>query len=530
MPKTYADWLKAEETNINPSAPAIVKQNATIGNTYAALMLKNEQIRNTPEVAPSYSAYAQPVAASPFDAPVQKVPTAAPVSNPAMAGSEATNPAGVEKKAESSTATGDGYAAWLAQHPEYAEAERNAENEYARSRSTYGALAERMAQAGIHGGYGEYLDSAAYAQMQNAKADIDKQARAGYADYLNGKTGGASSGLYSYLTGGSYTDADGNTVQGYNLLDMTDEQYEAYKPTIKSILTESGKYTQAQIDEAFAGVERTRATAKDTAKGKITSAVDSVIGGTGSEEDIVKAYQNAYGVKYDLPEQNEGESDEEYAERVAPTLVKAAKDIVINEYKNGTITQEQASAYLKDGLSLYEEGFNEKGWKDAGEEIYSSVRSAEKWLAEGYMTESDFDKVLNDAVKQTGIKLVTTGGDLSGFFGTTSQNDDVTFAIYKDGKKEVTIKADRTTTKDAKGDTLTALQQYKNSPLAVYKDGIYFQYKPGTWVEISTKAGTKGTPKQGNNYLYTIALYMMRQNNYKGVGTSEMVGKINVNQ
>lgn len=602
----YADWLKAEQTNIN-NAPAIVSRPATtVGNnpSYADVMLRNEQIRNTPETARGgYSALAPGAipqyqrdalsgytakqgyeSVAPFADPTAK---AAPATVPASATTPATgstfsfanlddaskaklkqnNPAfynqllvqgiisplaedqkpatvqtaTVPKPAAGSPSTGDtgatgtdeteptGYAKYLAMHPEYAEADRRAEADYARALPTYGALAEQMAQAGIHGGYSDYLQGVAYAKMQDAKQQNEEAARAGYAAQQGTSANPNVTSLYQAFTTGG-TDAEGNAVEGLNLQNIFDDETYDRAVTEAKVQYKNLGYSDADIETALKGVAESRTLAKDNLKTAIGGAVDSVTSGAGTEEDVLNAYKTALGVDFDIPQRNENESDEDYASRVGASIGQTAKEVVLDAYKNGLIGQEQVSAYLKGGLSIYEDDFAERGWKTAGEDIYSSVKNAEKWVADGTMTQADFDKVLEDAVKQSGIKQVYTGGDLSGFFGTTSQNDDVTFQVALKDQKAITIKADHDTSSDAKGSTLEYLKQYKNTPLAVYKGSIYFQYKPDKWVSISTKTGSKGTVEEGNNYLYTIALYMMRQNNYKGVGTANMVGKIQANQ
>ena len=384
MPK-YRDWLKAEQTNINPAGtPAIVRPSETFGAGYAALTMMNDKIRNTPETArggysalapgavPQYqqnalSGYTEKKgyeSVAPFADPTAK---AAPATVPASATTPATgstfsfanlddaskarmkqnNPAFynqllvqgiisplaedqkqtatapetvqkteiVPKTDAGSPSTGEteptGYAKYLAQHPELAGADRRAEAEYARSLPTYGALAEQMAQAGIHGGYSDYLQGVAYAKMQDAKAQS-------YADYVAQQGTSANPNITSlyqaFTTGG--TDAEGNAVEGLNLQNIFDD--ETYKRAVAEAKVQYKNlgYSDADIETALKGVAESRTIAKDNLKTAIGGAVDSVTSGAGTEEDVLNAYKTALGVDFDIPQRNENESDEDYASRV----------------------------------------------------------------------------------------------------------------------------------------------------------------------------------------------------------------------
>lgn len=530
MPKTYADWLKAEQTNINPSAPAIVSRPATtVGNnpSYADLMLRNEQIRNSPEVTkggysnldPNATVQNVSVPQLASDTPdwAKRTPTEQARVNAAQAaanaqGYDALAPATTTETVPNTDAGSPstdeneptGYAKYLAQHPEYAEDDRRAEAEYARSLPTYGALAERMAQAGIHGGYSDYLQGVAYAKMQNAKQQNEEAARKGYADYLKGGTG-ENNALYSLLTEGSYTDADGNTVQGYNLLDMTDEQFNAVKPTITSILTESGKYTPAQIEEAFAGVERTRETMVDSTKTQASDLLTRYGNKTATEDEVLTAFGFDPESVEDKPE--------------------AIRFAIESAYKDNLIDQPQASATITRNLPMYEEGFDKKSWKETGADIYNSVSTAIDDAKSGIVTKEDLDAVINDAMNKMGVSTVSMD------YNPTWDGHPNLELTLKDGTK---LKADYN---GKASDTVSTFlsNTYGNLPLVVYNDTLYYQvpteyenssahkvdpnepYKV-VWYELKTKKGSSGTPEQGDAYFSTVAKIMMANNNAEKMG------------
>ena len=222
--------------SLDPNASPYNGSMPTYGNApesgYAAY--SDEYIRRATTEAPTsapVSPYAQP--ASPYNYGAPKVETATKPAQKTESG--ATNPATppatapktetVPKTDAESPSTGEteptGYAKYLADNPELAEADRRAEAEYARALPTYGALAERMAQAGIHGGYSDYLQGVAYAKMQDAKQQ-------GYAALtgnggVEGTTNAQIGAMYEMFGKGGYTDAEGNTVQGYNLLEIVND-------------------------------------------------------------------------------------------------------------------------------------------------------------------------------------------------------------------------------------------------------------------------------------------------------------------
>lgn len=535
----YRDWLKAEQTNINPAGtPVIVRPSETVGAGYAALTMRNEQIRNTPETArggysalapgavPQYqqnalsgytekNGYASLAPATAATPATESAPSFANLDDASKARMKQNNPAlynqllvqGIisplaedqkqtatapanEKKTATATAPATvqntdagspstveteptGYAKYLAQHPELAEADRRAEAEYARSLPTYGALAEQMAQAGIHGGYSDYLQGVAYAKMQDAKQQNEEAARTGYAALANGGANGASTGLYGLLTGGSYTDENGNVVQGYDLLGLSDEEYEANKPVLKAHLSQT--YSPEHIDEAFASVEKTRKAQADANKGQASKLLTNYASKSVSEDDVLRAFG------YD-PETVEDKAD----------AIHFALDMAV---RDNLISPEQRSEALKSNLSIYKTDFDGEGWKEKGDDIYKSVTTA----IEDGLTEGDLNAVIADAVAKMGVKKISYVNpemDIHADLRITLENG-------------VTLKAD-SNGKASKAVTNALNKDYGNLPLAIYEDKLYYQpYSNGEWHILKTKVGSPGTTAQGDNYFGTIARIMM---------------------
>lgn len=95
------------------------------------------------------------------------------------------------------SATKEGYSDWLRRNGKnsekiYTEQLRDIDTGYRRARSEHGATAERLASLGLgESGYADYLNGAAYYEMQRKKLlakekkeSLEKENAAGYSDYL----------------------------------------------------------------------------------------------------------------------------------------------------------------------------------------------------------------------------------------------------------------------------------------------------------------------------------------------------------
>lgn len=81
----------------------------------------------------------------------------------------------------------------------YGQAIKNARQEYALKRATYGARGEQLGRAGLTGsGYGDYLEGAAYSAMQGAISQAELGRAKSYADYLTAQQQTAAASAASY--------------------------------------------------------------------------------------------------------------------------------------------------------------------------------------------------------------------------------------------------------------------------------------------------------------------------------------------
>lgn len=120
--------------------------------------------------------------------------------------------------------TKDSYAEWLRKNGTdsgkiYGETLRDIESDYRRARSEHGATAERLAGLGLsESGYSDYLNRAAYSEMQrkkllakDEKESLEKENAAGYSDYLekyNEKNKKAFNSAISEIENAKITDYD----------------------------------------------------------------------------------------------------------------------------------------------------------------------------------------------------------------------------------------------------------------------------------------------------------------------------------
>lgn len=549
----YRDWLKAEQTNINPAGtPAIIRPSETVGAGYAALTMMNDKIRNTPETARGgYSALApgavpqyqqnalseytekkgyasvapfadQTAKSAPATTPasgyaalsdeyIRRATTEAPTSAPVSPYAQLVSPYNYgAPKIETETkpaqnveavspSTGEteltGYAKYLAQHPELAEADRRAEAEYARALPTYGALAERMAQEGIHGGYSDYLQGVAYAKMQDAKQQNEEAARAGYAA-LTGNGGTVMSDtakeLYKNLL----------SEYGDQIAGITDEtQYAQFEDLFRS--ANKGIYSDADIESVLGQAREYRTTQKNIDTATVTQGIADYTTGDGGDNDLLRSL--GYDPATFIEPQGEKESDEEYAERYGKAFISA----VNNAYKENRIDKPQHSAILTTAMPIFDEDFDTMDWKDKGVSIAASIDLA----INGDLTDEDYAKVVEkvkEHLKSVGVESIYY--DHQGI-GRSSNLD---IKIRGGAKNFEDIHADQV------GGNITQaeknkLAEYNDLPLAylVNSDGtptLYYQNEHG-WRQLKTKGGsTSGSPKLGNNWYMAIAFLMMNGN------------------
>jgi len=425
-----------------------------------------------------------------------------------------------------------------------AEQKQQADAAYDRAIPTYGAQAEQLAQAGIHGGYGEYLASQAYATMQNQKYAIDKAARESYADYARTKdqeyarqmqeantafkqhqheadAGYAAylarireandaayqeytvaqeaqakadkqardarvGSLYTRLAKESYTDANGETVQGYGLESVTnDDKYAAAKEQYRQELVNMGA-TEDEVDEALARVDKQR---------------DSVIGQIRSNgENIVKDF-----VTSRIADGEDAAASAKFAETFGYTpddgdspskvFIKTL-DYAVDQ---GYISPETRSAALKDTLPINEYKDEAREWKAWGEVLYDSADLAIELGKDGSMQEDDVKAVLDEVVSELG------------FTDLWYDVENRSLKITVDGK---TIEADHygSYASEAVADYLN--KNYSTVPIAIYDGTLYFQkYNDEgrlVWDKLKTKGGQGVNQEMADYYFKTVALVMMQ--------------------
>lgn len=494
--------------------------------TFDPVTMRNEQIRNTPETArggysalapgavpqyqqnalsgytekKGYAALAPATApASPYAVPESPYNYGAPKVETAQKTATATTPATVQNTNAGSPATGEteptGYAKYLADHPELAKADREAEAEYDRALPTYGALAERMAQAGIHGGYSDYLQGVAYAKMQDAKQQTEEAARTGYAA-LTGNGGTVMSDtakeLYKNLL----------SEYGDQIAGITDEtQYAQFENLFRS--ANKGLYSEADINSALGQAREYRTTQKNIDTATVSQGIADYTTGEGGDNDLLRSL--GYDPATFIEPQGEKESDEAYAERYGKAFIAAVNEA----YKANRIDKKQHSAILTTAMPISDENFDTMDWKDKGAFIAASIDLA----INGDLTDEDYAKVVEkvkEHLKSVGVESIYY--DHQGI-GRSSNLD---IKIRGGAKNYEDIHADQV------GGDITAaekkkLEQYGDLPLAylVNSDGtttLYYQNEHG-WRQLKTKGGsTSGSPDRGNNWYKAIAFLMMNGN------------------
>ena len=543
----YADWLlKTGSTKTNPVTNTFAgfvnvdQNNKRVANSkittnpytgqmvytsrpsYSDYEAQIEQNDNAPEVTPNYGMYAapQPVQASPFNYGAPKLATA--VNANTDAGKVETDAVSTGSVPETDAS---GYAEYLAQHPEIGEAEKKAESEYARQLANYGVNAENLAQMGIHGGLGEYVNASAYAQLQERKAEIGKEARQGYAAYLQNKEANSAvrGKIYSYLTGRGYEDEDGNTVQGVNLTAIkNDEDYAMAKAMYKQDLIGRGA-SEADIDAALADVDSMRQTIQQQTKTDIENsfAERATNGGVIDQDQLLESF--GYNVKqgYDLSGNAFEEDNEAFESRKGQYVLQALDTAV----ENGWITPEQRSATIKDGLPMYSAAYSKYKTNDIegkGKKLSDSVLSAVVMHDQGKITDADFKQILADAEERIKAEGVTIkyekrpGWDnIEVKIGTTETIHADDFGNVTPAKEEelnkrfgneasvnekgiIAIDFDGSTTKDDDGKL-----QYNYT--LYYREG-----ENARWQKLRTKEGsvsdTNGGARTGDNWLAVLAV------------------------
>lgn len=404
-------------------------------------------------------------------------------------------PTGTNEPSGATGTTDPMYAKYLEGHPEYAEADRRAEAEYARSLPTYGALAEKMAQAGIHGGYSDYLQGVAYAKMQDAKQQTAEAARVGYAA-LTGNDG-------TVMTEGA-KELKQKLLSEYGdqIAGITDEtQYTQFEDLFRT--ANKGLYSDADIESALKQAREYRTTRKTIETDTAAQGIADYTTGDGGDGDLLRSL--GYDPETFIEPQGEKESDEEYAERYGEAFIKAVNEA----YKANRIGKPQHSAILTTAMPISDEDFDTMNWKDKGAAIAASIDLA----INGDLTDEDYAKVVEkvkEKLKSVGVESIYYDHQGIG----RSSNLDIKIrggtGNYED------IHADQV------GGDITAaekkkLEQYGDLPLAylVNSDGtttLYYQNEHG-WRQLKTKGGsTSGSPKLGNNWYKAIAFVMMNGN------------------
>lgn len=491
------DWAKrtpTEQARVNAAQARAQEQSASppaVG--YAAY--SDEYIRRATTEAPTsapVSPYAQP--ASPYNYGAPKVETATKPAQKTESGAtnHATPPATVPNTDAESPSTVEteptGYAKYLADQSELAEADRRAEAEYARALPTYGALAEKMAQAGIHGGFGDYLQGVAYAKMQDAKQQ-------GYAA-LTGNGGTVMSDtakeLYKNLL----------SEYGDQIAGITDEtQYEQFEDLFRS--ANKGLYSDADVESALKQAREYRTTRKTIDTDTVAQGIADYTTGDGGDNDLLRSL--GYDPETFIEPQGEKESDEAYQQRYGEAFIKAVNDA----YKENRIGKPQHSAILTTAMPIFDEDFDTMDWKDKGVSIAASIDLA----INGDLTDEDYAKVVESVkehLKSVGVESIYY--DHQGI-GRSSNLD---IKIRGGAKNYEDIHADQV------GGDITAaekkkLEQYGDLPLVylVNSDGtttLYYQNEHG-WRQLKTKGGsTHGRPDLGNNWYKAIAFLMMNGN------------------
>ena len=477
------DWAKrtpTEQARVN--AAQARSQAVAAPQGYAAL---------APATAPA-SPYAVPE--SPYNYGAPKVETATKPATVPKTETPATVKTGAVSPSTGETES-TGYAKYLAQNPELAEADRRAEAEYARALPTYGALAERMAQAGIHGGYSDYLQGVAYAKMQDAKQQNAEAARAGYAA-LTGNGGTVMSDtakeLYKNLL----------SEYGDQIAGITDEtQFAQFEDLFRS--ANKGLYSDADIESALKQAREYRTTQKTIDTATVTQGIADYTTGEGGDNDLLRSL--GYDPATFIDPQGEKESDAAYAERYGEAFIKAVNEA----YKANRIDKPQHSAILTTAMPIFDEDFGTMDWKDKGVSIAASIDLA----INGDLTDEDYAKVVEkvkEHLKSVGVESIYY--DHQGI-GRSSNLD---IKIRGGAKNFEDIHADQV------GGNITQaeknkLAEYNDLPLAylVNSDGtttLYYQNEHG-WRQLKTKGGsTSGSPDLGNNWYKAIAFLMMNGN------------------
>lgn len=413
----YADWLRAQQ-GLTASKQTDL--------SYADLMARNEQIKNTPESAleTSYAAVPRMASAVPsvpetgaapsawqtamsgFSGLTDRIGNAVDTAQKGFATLYQNYRAQQESKAkEDVSKQTDAYDAWLMDNGQktmtYADYEAlrgapqlkdQASADYYRALSNYGRRAEELGQRGISGGYSDYVDSAAYAALQNQRQAIDQGVRSGYAEYA-AQQDAANRETYAKWKQGN-DEAVGNLYNalvseqddgGYGLLGLADNEYSSVKNSIRSDLIGRGA-TEEQIKEAFARVEQTRKAEAERKTTLITNVLEAYANDEIEPQDLFDA----------LGYQKKDEKEKDY-----DSLIYALDEGV----KNGTVTPSQRETILIRGLPIYSE-VNPKP-----KDIRDSVKAAIGFSKDDKITKKDKNNVIDralEAVSEAARKMLNT--------------------------------------------------------------------------------------------------------------------------
>ncbi|MBO4284258.1 MAG: hypothetical protein J5958_06525 [Clostridia bacterium] len=335
------------------------------------------------------------------------------------------------------------------------------------------------------------LDSSAYASYLNASASIEQSKRekanadASSAAQANADAKTAADNLYASL------------YEEGTVFSMSDEEYENYKGSLRAILKGNGASDEV-IDDVIGRIEYTRNANNETQK---TATVNYMTRYTEGKIDDTE-FLTSFGYTSDVidsavksyMEANKVDEDEARSIVTWDYIVNA----VDGAKKNGWISKEQESAFIKGRLPMYstDAPTEEEGWQSKGETIADSVEFAFTYFNKGMLTEADKNKIINDA-------LDMIFGDKPKTIKYDSSLDGLTITIANG----LTLKADYegNATNNAK-DSLN--KNFADCPIGIYDGSLYYKDEDGSWKALETKAGSKGTPGEGDNYFYVIARAM----------------------
>lgn len=392
------------------------------------------------------------------------------------------------------------YGKWLLEHgykfnTDYLDVIRQYDANLAKELSDYAAKAEQLANRGLgNSGYSDYIDSAAYAEAQQGKADAlkDKQDKesAAYAAFLQEKEANdanVQAALAALISGGGDTSANiaalkaqfGDTVTNSAL-----EQYTAYKQT-DAYLNDN----QSTIQEIASYFEQRGGTITDVEKQTLVTRYGQQLFDAGEKLYADVKAENDTAIGTQIADVTNGKvSLDEYLSSKGydiSTMDESAKETAyfnsIDEWYNGISnpTDEQKAQYV----GAYQKEI------DLKIEEAKSYKDSERINAIG----SIFSFVNTNAQKFSNYDLTNMVSQIEKELGFELGKEGTSFTfIRKEGKKalEFMTKGDYIANSGSNvGNYLYALPQ--NISVAVYKDygedeaKCYARdYVNGTWYEV----------------------------------------------